>query len=200
MLIGHYMVVRYHAYGGKISAAINIFSTSSDRMLSKWARFRLTSSFFSSLEGFSYGREKRTTWGKRILTASSVYSLFNRNPTKVNLPKALERTSHWWIWLRNTKHNTSEQEDENIYRSEAQWNLMLTVWHFCPLNNIILFSSITSQDCLLSMIFSMVSLRAWWTKGVAVAFMYCSIKVLARVVARNSVVASSATPKQETTL
>lgn len=41
------------------------------------------------------------------------------------------------------------------------------------------------------MIFRMVSLSAWWTKGVAVAFMYCSIRVLARVVARNNVVASS---------
>ncbi len=49
----------------------------------------------------------------------------------------------------------------------------------------------TSQDCLLSMIFRMVSLRAWWTKGVAVAFMYCSISVLASVVALNNVVASS---------
>lgn len=49
----------------------------------------------------------------------------------------------------------------------------------------------TSQDCLLSMILRMVSLRAWWTKGVAVAFMYCSIRVLARVVALNNVVASS---------
>lgn len=49
----------------------------------------------------------------------------------------------------------------------------------------------TSQDCLLSMILRIVSLRAWWTKGVAVAFMYCSISVLASVVARNNVVASS---------
>lgn len=49
----------------------------------------------------------------------------------------------------------------------------------------------TSQDCLLSIILRMVSFRAWWTKGVAVAFMYCSINVLARVVALNSVVASS---------
>lgn len=49
----------------------------------------------------------------------------------------------------------------------------------------------TSQDCLLSMILRIVSLRAWWTKGVAVAFMYCSIRVLARVVALNNVVASS---------
>ena len=49
----------------------------------------------------------------------------------------------------------------------------------------------TSQDCLLSMILRMASLRAWWTKGVAVAFMYCSISVLASVVALNSVVASS---------
>lgn len=49
----------------------------------------------------------------------------------------------------------------------------------------------TSQDCLLSMILRMVSLRAWWTKGVAVAFMYCSIRVLASVVALNNVVASS---------
>lgn len=49
----------------------------------------------------------------------------------------------------------------------------------------------TSQDCLLSMILRMVSLRAWWTNGVAVAFMYCSISVLANVVALNNVVASS---------
>lgn len=41
------------------------------------------------------------------------------------------------------------------------------------------------------MILRMVSLRAWWTKGVAVAFMYCSISVLASVVALNNVVASS---------
>ena len=41
------------------------------------------------------------------------------------------------------------------------------------------------------MILRMVSLRAWCTKGVAVAFMYCSMSVLARVVARNRVVASS---------
>lgn len=41
------------------------------------------------------------------------------------------------------------------------------------------------------MILRMVSLRAWWTNGVAVAFMYCSIRVLASVVARNNVVASS---------
>ena len=52
-------------------------------------------------------------------------------------------------------------------------------------------AAITSQDCLLSMILRMASLRAWWTKGVAVAFMYCSISVLASVVALNSVVASS---------
>lgn len=49
----------------------------------------------------------------------------------------------------------------------------------------------TSHDCLLSMILRMVSLRAWWTNGVAVAFMYCSISVLASVVALNNVVASS---------
>lgn len=41
------------------------------------------------------------------------------------------------------------------------------------------------------MILRMVSFRAWWTKGVAVAFMYCSISVLASVVALNNVVASS---------
>lgn len=41
------------------------------------------------------------------------------------------------------------------------------------------------------MILRMVSLRAWWTNGVAVAFMYCSISVLANVVALNNVVASS---------
>lgn len=41
------------------------------------------------------------------------------------------------------------------------------------------------------MILRIVSLRAWWTKGVAVAFMYCSISVLASVVALNNVVASS---------
>lgn len=41
------------------------------------------------------------------------------------------------------------------------------------------------------MILRMVSLRAWWTNGVAVAFMYCSISVLASVVALNNVVASS---------
>ncbi len=29
-------------------------------MLSKWARFRLTSSFFSSLDGFSYGGDQKT--------------------------------------------------------------------------------------------------------------------------------------------
>lgn len=55
----------------------------------------------------------------------------------------------------------------------------------------------TSQDCLLSMILRMVSLSAWWTKGVAVAFMYCSISVLASVVARNNVVASSGGSAQE---
>lgn len=54
----------------------------------------------------------------------------------------------------------------------------------------------TSQDCLLSMILRMVSLRAWWTKGVAVAFMYCSINVLASVVALNNVVASSSNGAQ----
>lgn len=41
------------SYGGRISAAMKIFSTSSDRMLRRCARFRFTSSFFSSLEGFS---------------------------------------------------------------------------------------------------------------------------------------------------
>lgn len=136
---------------------------------------------------------------KRILTASSVYSLSNRNLTKANFHKAgaLERTPCWCIWLRHTKHKTSGQGEQNVYRFEAQWSMALTVGHFCLLY--VVFGSITSQDCLLSMIFSMVSLRAWWTKGVAVAFMYCSIKVLARVVARNSVVASSATPKQKAT-
>lgn len=44
----------------------------------------------------------------------------------------------------------------------------------------------------------MLSLRAWWTNGVAVAFMYCSMSVLAKVVARKSVVASSKT--QETSI
>lgn len=51
----------------------------------------------------------------------------------------------------------------------------------------------TSHDCLLSMILRIESLRAWITKGIAVAFMYCSISVLAKVVARNRVVASSET-------
>ena len=41
------------AYGGRISAAMKIFSTSSDRMLRRCAKFRFTSSFLSNLEGFS---------------------------------------------------------------------------------------------------------------------------------------------------
>lgn len=201
MLIGHYMVVCSHAYGGKISAAINIFSTSSDRMLSKWARFRLTSSFFSSLDGFSYrGRPENTphegkgfwllvqfiphpteTWQKPICSRQELW----REPHAVAFGSD----------ILNTKHQ--DRENRTLTRSEAQWSMMLTLrLLFFPLLNV-LFSSITSQDCLLSMIFSMESLSAWWTKGVAVAFMYCSIKVLARVVARNSVVASSATPKQK---
>ncbi|TNN31117.1 hypothetical protein EYF80_058732 [Liparis tanakae] len=52
-------------------------------------------------------------------------------------------------------------------------------------------TTLWASDCLLSMILRMVSLSAWWTNGVAVAFMYCSIRVLASVVARNNVVASS---------
>jgi len=40
-------------HGGRISAAMNIFSTSSDTMLRRLARFTFTSSFFSSLEGLS---------------------------------------------------------------------------------------------------------------------------------------------------
>lgn len=50
----------------------------------------------------------------------------------------------------------------------------------------------TSQDCLHSIIFRMVFLSAWCTNAVAVAFMYCFISVLASVVARKSVEASSA--------
>lgn len=42
------------SYGGRMSAAMKIFSTSSDNMLRRWARLVLTSSFFSSLEGFNF--------------------------------------------------------------------------------------------------------------------------------------------------
>lgn len=49
----------YSAYGGKISAAMKIFSTSSERMMSRLVRFRFTSSFFSSLDGFSFTAESR---------------------------------------------------------------------------------------------------------------------------------------------
>lgn len=41
------------AYGGRISAAMKIFSTSSDSMLRRCPRFIFTSSFFSSFEGFN---------------------------------------------------------------------------------------------------------------------------------------------------
>lgn len=37
---------------------MKIFSTSSDRMLRRCARFRFTSSFFSSFEGFSLKQAK----------------------------------------------------------------------------------------------------------------------------------------------
>lgn len=41
-------------YGGSISAAMNIFSTSSERILSRCAKLVFTSSFFSNFEGFNW--------------------------------------------------------------------------------------------------------------------------------------------------
>lgn len=75
------------SYGGRISAAMKIFSTSSDRMLRRWARFRFTSSFFSSLDGFSFKdakvEQRLTFWCKVQISAFLVclvltlFSCFN---------------------------------------------------------------------------------------------------------------------------
>lgn len=49
----NFQIQKVPTYGGSISAAMNIFSTSSESILSRCAKLVLTSSFFSSFEGFN---------------------------------------------------------------------------------------------------------------------------------------------------
>lgn len=124
MLIGHYMVVCYHAYGGKISAAINIFSTSSDRMLSKWARFRLTSSFFSSLDGFSYrGRPENTPHeGKGFwLLVQFIHYPTETWQKPICSRQELWREPHVGSDILNTKHQDRENRTFTDLRHNGVW-------------------------------------------------------------------------------
>lgn len=49
---------KVQTYGGSISAAMNIFSTNSESILSRCAKLVFTSSFFSNFEGFNWNRKR----------------------------------------------------------------------------------------------------------------------------------------------